>query len=461
MEKTPPYDPVRLLAWKVLQEVERSSSFADLALDQAFFQSPDLRPLDRAMISEMVLGTLRWQGRLDIQLQQGLKSRDKKIELRLIHLLRLGAYQILFMDRVPESAAVNESVRLAKILFKNEKITGFVNALLRSLIRNKNRDPFPPFEERPVEHIAQAFSHPSWLVERWVGEFGPEAARRICAANNRKPPFAIRTNTLRIAREELQARLEEGGTPSQIALFSPEGLFLKKSPALAEDRLFQGGMYFIQDEASQLIPHLLSPQPGERVLDACAAPGGKTTHLAQLMKERGEIIALELHGPKLKLMEENFRRLGISNVRSLEADAAQPLPFPREMAFDRILVDAPCTGLGILHRNPEAKWRRKPQDITRLARVQGAILDNVCTWLKPGGKLIYSTCTMTPEENDGVTSLFLEKHPEFRLDDLREFTPPFLHPLMDSKGLFRTYPEGVTAETNRMDGFFAARLTKG
>ena len=460
MGNSPPYDPVRLLAWKILQEIERSSSFADLILDQAFFQSPDLRPLDRAMVSEMVLGTLRWQGRLDIHLQQELKSKDKKIEPRLLHLLRLGAYQILFMDRVPESAAVNESVRLAKILFKNEKITGFVNALLRSVIRNKNRELFPPFAEHPVEHITRALSHPAWLVERWVREFGPEVALRICAANNQKPPFTIRTNTLRISREELQTRLEEAGSPSQPAAFSPEGLFLKKSPTLAEDRLFQGGMYFIQDESSQLIPHFLSPQPGERVLDVCAAPGGKTTHIAQLMKDRGEIIALELHGPKIKLIGENCRRLGITAVRTLEADATHPLPFPPGMTFDRVLVDAPCTGLGILHRNPEARWRRKPEDITRLSRVQGNILDNICSWLKPGGTLVYSTCTMNPEENDGVINLFLEKHPEFELENLRDLAPAPIHPLVDSKGFFRTYPEGVTAETNRMDGFFAARLRK-
>jgi 16S rRNA (cytosine967-C5)-methyltransferase len=368
MGNPPPYDPVRLLAWKILQEIERSSSFADLTLDQAFFQSPDLRALDRAMISEMVLGTLRWQGRLEAHLRQGLKSKDKKIEPRLIHLLRLGAYQILFMDRVPESAAVNESVRLAKILFKNEKITGFVNALLRSVIRNKNQELFPPFGAHPVEHITQAFSHPSWLVERWVKEFGPDAARRICAANNQKPPFTIRANTLKISREELQTKLEEAGSPSQPAPFSPEGLFLKKSPALAEDRLFQGGIYFVQDEASQLIPHFLSPQPGERVLDVCAAPGGKTTHIAQLMENRGEIIALELHGPKVKLIEENCRRLGITAVRALEADAARPLPFPAGMVFDRILVDA-------LHRpgNPapqprgqvEAQTRRRDPSLPR------------------------------------------------------------------------------------------------
>jgi len=456
----PPYDPVRLLAWKILQEVERSSSFVDLALDRAFSESPDLRPLDRAMISEMVLGTLRWQGRLDTHLQHALKARGKKIEPRLLHLLRLGSYQILFMDRVPESAAVNESVRLAKVLFKNEKITGFVNALLRSVIRNRDRDLFPPFSERPVEHITQAFSHPSWLAERWVKEFGPETARNLCAANNRKPPFAIRTNTLKITREELQRRLGETHISSQPVSFSPEGLLLKKSPPLAEERLFQEGLYFVQDESSQVVPHLLSPQPGERILDACAAPGGKTTHLAQLMGDRGEILALELHGSKVKLIEENCRRLGITIVRATEGDVSQSPPFPPGETFDRILLDAPCTGLGILHRNPEAKWRRKPEDIARLSRAQKSLLDNVSSWLKPGGTLVYSTCTMTPEENDAVVNSFLETHPQFRLDNLREVLPAGLHPLVDSQGFYRTYPEWVIPESYRMDGFFGARLRK-
>ncbi len=457
---SPSYDPVRLLAWKILQDMDRFSSFADLALDRAFIESPDLRPLDRAMISEMVLGTLRWQGRLDTYLQHALKTRDKKIEPRLMHLLRLGAYQILFMDRVPESAAVNESVRLAKVLFKSEKITGFVNALLRSVSRDQDRDLFPPFAEQPIEHISQAFSHPSWLVERWVKEFGAETARSLCAANNRKPPFAVRTNTLKITREELHRRLGEARISSQLTSFSPEGLLLKKSPVLAEERLFQEGLYFVQDESSQVVPHLLSPRPGERVLDVCAAPGGKTTHLAQLMENRGEILALELHRSKVKLIEENCRRLGITIVRAVERDASQPLPFPWGETFDRVLLDAPCTGLGILHRNPEAKWRRKPEDVVRLSQVQRSLLDSVSSWLKPGGTLVYSTCTMTPEENDGVVHSFLESHPEFRPEDLREVLPAGLRPLVDSQGFYRTYPEGVIREPNRMDGFFAARLKK-
>jgi 16S rRNA (cytosine967-C5)-methyltransferase len=461
MGNSPAYDPVRMLAWKILQEMERSSSFADLALDRAFIESPDLRPLDRAMISEMVLGTLRWQARLDTHLQHALKTRGKNIEPRLLHLLRLGAYQILFMDRVPESAAVNESVRLAKVLFKSEKVTGFVNALLRSVIRNKDQDLFPPFPERPVEHLIQAFSHPSWLVERWVKEFGAETARDLCAANNRKPPFAVRTNTLKTTREELHRRLAEAHLSSQPTSFSPEGLILRKSPSLPGERLFQEGLYFVQDESSQVVAHLLSPLPGERVLDVCAAPGGKTTHLAQLMGNRGEITALELHRSKVKLIEENCRRLGITIVRAIERDASQPLPFPWGESFDRILLDAPCTGLGILHRNPEAKWRRKPEDVLRLSRTQKALLDNISSWLKAGGTLVYSTCTMTPEENDGVVNSFLETHPKFRKENLRETVPAGLRPLVDSQGFYRTYPERVIPDSNRMDGFFAARLRRG
>jgi len=328
------------------------------------------------------------------------------------------------------------------------------------VIRNKTRDFFPPLAERPVDHIVQSFSHPPWLVERWVKEFGPEVALRICAANNQKPPFTIRTNTLKITREALQRRLQEAGIPAQATLHSPDGLTLPKTPDLMKDPLFQEGMYFIQDESSQMIPFLLEPQPGERILDACAAPGGKTTHLAQLMENRGEIFALDLMGSKLGLIQENCHRLGVTMVQVMEGDATQPLPFPEGTDFHRVLVDAPCTGLGILHRNPEAKWRRKPEDIPRLAKVQAAILDQASSWLKPGGVLVYSTCTMTLEENDGVVETFLARHPDFEREDLSKTAPLFLGSLVSSEGFFRTYPERVMDESGRMDGFFAARLRK-
>jgi len=377
-----------------------------------------------------------------------------------LQLLRLGVYQVLFMDRVPESAAVNESVRLAKALFKNEKITGFVNALLRSVIRDKNRDFFPPFAEKPVEHIVQFFSHPPWLAERWVKDFGPEVALRICAANNQKPPFTVRANTLKIGREALLQRLQEDGIPTQPTPYSPDGLTLAKAPDLAKDPLFQEGMYFIQDESSQMIAFLLEPQPGERILDVCAAPGGKTTHLAQLMQNRGEIFALDLLGSKIKLIRENCHRLGITSVQVLEGDATQPLPIPEGIHFHRVLVDAPCTGLGILHRNPEAKWRRRPEDIPRLAKVQAAILDRASSCLNPGGILVYSTCTMTLEENERGVETFLAKRTDFEREDLSRTAPLFMRPLVSSEGFFRTYPERIMGESGRMDGFFAARLRK-
>lgn len=461
MGKKSAFDPIRMQAWNLLQKIERSSGFADLILDQTFSQTPNLRPVDRAYISEMVLGTLRWQGRLDVIIRHALKFREKKMDPRMLHLLRLGAYQLLFMDRVPPSAAVNESVRLAKAVFKNEKISGFVNALLRMIARKQENDSFPPFQDQPVEHITQALSHPPWLVERWVAEFGPELARRLCAANNRRPPFTVRVNTLKISREDLRVRFGSSGLSSTPAEFSPEGLILEKSPLLSEESLFQQGMYFVQDEASQIIPHLLDPQPGERMLDACAAPGGKTTHLAQLMKNRGEIFALDLHESRIRLIRENCARLGISIVRPARADASHPLPFPQDDLFDRILLDAPCTGLGILHRNPEARWRRQPEDISRLQRLQKTLLDNLAPWLKPGGILVYSTCTMTREENDRVVDSFVNLHADFDLEDLRSVLPSSYHPLIDGKGFLRTYPEMIVrSEGYRMDGFFAARLRR-
>lgn len=461
MERLPAFDRVRMLAWSLLRRVEGSQAFADLLLDRTFSQNPHLQPLDRAFVMELVLGTLRWRGRLDAAIERVSENPQKKMDPRLLHLLRLGAYQILFLDRVPDSAAVNESVRLAKAIFQSKKTTGFVNAALRAVARNKNQEDFPLFALHPVEHIAQALSHPRWMVERWVKEFGPEMARKICAANNRRPPFTVRVNTLKTSRESLSEQFGASGVKSSSTPFCPEGLILPESPFMADDDLFQKGLYFVQDEASQIVSHLLSPQPGERVLDACAAPGGKSTHMAQLMGDRGEIIALDLNGPKINLIRENCRRLGISIIRAFRADALRPLPFPADFTFDKILVDAPCTGLGTLHRNPEAKWRRKPEDISHFRGLQAAFLASVSSRLKPDGVLVYSTCTITREENDSVVEDFLQTRKDFQLQDLRSIVPSSLYPLVDGKGIFRTYPKMISTDDGyRLDGFFAAGMRK-
>jgi len=322
------FDEMRMLAWNLLQRIERSQAFADLLLESTFSKNQRLRALDRAFINELVLGTLRWRSRLDRAIYRAAKFPGEKIDARLLQLLRLGAYQILFMDRVPDSAAVNESVRLARVFFKNDKIAGFANALLRSIARNKDQEDFADFEGQPVEYITEALSHPKWMVERWVREFGPATTRKLCAANNLPPPFTVRVNTLKTSRKTLQERFAAQGTKSQPTPFSPEGLIFPESLSLADEPLFQEGLYMIQDEASQIISHLLNPQPGERVLDACAAPGGKSTHLAQLMEDRGEIVALDLYRQRIDLIKKNCQRLGISMVNVLRADATKPLPFP-------------------------------------------------------------------------------------------------------------------------------------
>ena len=459
--RLPAFDAIRMQAWSLLRRIEHSQAYADLLLEHTFSSHPRWRPLDRSFLQELVLGTLRWRARLDFAIHRATKSPEKKIEPRLLDLLRTGAYQILFMDRVPHFAAVNESVRLAKAIFGNDKISGYTNAVLRSIARNKNQESFPPFESQPIESIAEALSHPRWMVERWVREFGPEIARKICATNNLRPPFTVRVNTLKTSRETLQGRFAAAGIDSFLTPFSPEGLVLRQSPSLPADPLFREGFYFVQDEASQIISHLINPQPGERVLDACAAPGGKSTHMAQLMEDRGQIISLDLHASKVDMIRKNCKRLGISMIQTFRVDASQPLPFSGKMTFDRILVDAPCTGLGTLHRHPEAKWRQKPQDVQRLQRLQAALLENVCSCLKPGGVLIYSTCTMTPEENDFVVDVFLNNHKDFYLQDLRLVVPKSFHPLIGERGLLRTYPGMTTPKDNyRLDGFFAARMIR-
>lgn len=457
----PAFDEVRWLAWNILGEIEKSQVFADLLLEKAFSQNPFLRPLDRAFIWEMVLGTLRWRGRIDAIIQAAVKFPEKKIDPRLLQLLRLGAYQILFLDRVPDSAAVDKSVRLAKAIFRNEQMAGFTNAILRSIARNKNRENFPSFMANPAEYLVQALSHPRWLVERWIKEFGLEKTRDLCTANNRKPPFTIRVNTLKASREWLREQLAASGVQSFPTAYSPDGLILGKGPFLESETLFQDGFYFVQDEASQIVPYLMDVHPGEIVLDACAAPGGKSTHMAQLMQNRGEIFSLDLHKSKLDLVRENCQRMGISIVKTLQMDASRPLSFPDGLTFDKILLDAPCTGLGILHRNPEAKWRRKPEDISRLAGLQTKLLENVSSRLKPGGILVYSICTMTREENDKVVKVFLRAHQGFFSEDLRTVVGKVFHPLIDGAGFLRTYPKWTT-NTNgyRLDGFFAARIKK-
>ena len=446
-------DRARTKALEVLIRWAKRGSPMDPLFDEMVVGDPRLTDLDQAFVREVVYGVMRWQGKLDWIISAYSHIKPHRMERAVIIILRIGAYQILFMDRVPPRAAVDESVKLAKGIKKQDAVP-FVNGILRGIAEGRKEVSYPDLHTNPLDHIATFYSHPLWIVRRWVDQWGVEETIALCQADNQIPPFTVRVNTLKGSREKVINQLRDEKIEATPTPFSPLGIAITNPPPLDTWGLLQGGLLQVQDEAAQLVSILLAPQPGERVLDVCAAPGGKTTHLAQLMGDQGEIVAMDVSQPKLGLLQENCRRLGITIVQTLTHDATTPLPFP-PASFDRVLVDVPCTGLGTLKRNPDGKWRVKEADIPRLQQIQGKILTQAATMVKKEGVLVYSTCTMTSEENGGVIEAFLSERKEFRLEDVSLALPPGCEVMVDSAGYLRTLPH-----RHGMDGFFAARIRR-
>lgn len=442
-------DP-RRLAFDILERVG-SGSYADRALDAELQRHPGLDPRDRGLVTELVYGVLRQQGRLDYALARFCKQPLGKLENRVLLLLRLGAYQLLCLDRVPESAAVNTTVQLARH-HQLERATGFVNGILRSLARGRAQLTWPDARREPLAHLEHALSLPHWLAERWLSELGAVAAQQLAAALLEPAPFSVRVNTLKTDRAGFLQALDSAGHRGAPTHFAPEGVTLTARAAapLPGDA---AGWYQVQDESSMLIAHLLAPRPGERLLDACAAPGGKTTHLAALTGNRAEIIALDLHPQRVRLIEQGAARLGCAGITARSWDLTCPPPFLAPESCDGVLVDAPCSGLGVLRRNPETRWRLQPADITVLAERQAMILNQAAPLVKPGGRLVYAVCTNTPEETERQVAAFLARHPAFRLEPLTNLVPDHWRELLDAHGCLRTWPQYYG-----LDGFFAARL---
>jgi len=443
----------RAICLDILDRVEEADLHPDRLLTDSFKRYRYLTLLDRSFLTELTYGVIRWRGRLDWVIRQFSKIPFEKIELGTLNILRLGLYQILFLSRTPSSAAVNESVELAKRI-RGKGGAGFVNAVLRSSIRQKDGIRYPEMGEDPALHISVAQSHPHWLVQRWVKEVGVEDAIKICAFNNQISSLTLRINTLKINRKDLIKKLEEKELRPFPTTYSEEGIVLQDPPPTSELPFIKEGLYIIQDEASQLVTSILDPKPGERILDACAAPGGKTTHMAQKMKNKGEIYALDLSQGKIDLIEEVCQRLWIKIIKTIRGDAASSLPIPHELRFDRILADVPCSGFGTLRKNPDLKWRRGERDIKRLSELQFSILKNLSVYVKEGGVLIYSTCTIFHEENEDVVEKFLDEHPEFQLDWMDKVLPEKLHSFIQNQ-YFKTFPP-----RDEMDGFFVARMIK-
>lgn len=445
-------DP-RAISLEILSRIEETDRHADDLLSDSFKRYRHLTSLDRAFLTELTYGVLRWRGRLDWIIRHLSNLPFEKIEPEMLNTLRLGLYQIFFLTKTPASAAVNESVELAKKT-RGKKGGGFVNAILRSALRGKETLRYPDRNQDPALRLAVIQSHPLWLVRRWIEEWGVEETLKICVANNRIPPLILRTNTLKIGREALIEKLREKGLNAAPTSFSDEGIWVREGPPISELPFLNQGLFVIQDEASQLITLLLDPKRGEKILDACAAPGGKTTHIAQKMENVGEIDALDLRQEKLKQIEEGCKRLGIKIVRPKIGNAINPLPVPDGIKFDRVLADVPCSGFGTLRRNPDLKWRKEKEDIERLGQLQFSILENVARYVKEGGLLVYSTCTVFHEENEGVVERFLGEHRTFDLDSLIEVLPEKCR-MFIKNGYFKTFPPA-----DELDGFFAARLRK-
>ena len=441
---------LRHLAGEILCKVDCKKAYADVLLDQTL-NTHSLGARDRALLTEIVYGTLRWRGAIDARLSRHLRRPLCQSDAWIRNLLRLTAYQLDYLDRVPDYAAVNEAVNLAK-QHGGRKTAAFVNGVLRSFLRGG--DP-PSVEGEPsTAALATECSHPEWLVQRWTDAFGRDEAQKLMRANNEPAPLTLRANALRCSPDQLLERLSNARLSAEATRWSPQGVSLRSAGDIRKIPGFADGWFQIQGEASQLMAYLLGPLPGERILDACAAPGGKSTHIAEIMKDQGEVVAIDHSAPGIAKIHENLSRLGLRSVCPLLADACGKLNEAADGVYDRILLDAPCTGLGTLRAHPEIKWQRSENDIRRLRDLQTRLLDNVSGYLRSGGVLVYSTCTLTSEENERNVESFLARHPGFELQEAVSFLPQRARKLVRG-AYFTTLPQ-----LHRTDGFFAARMRK-
>jgi len=434
----------REVAVRALERVEAAASFADIALDHELASRP-LSPRDAALAMELVYGTLRWQRYLDWILAPHSRRRLETLDARVRVILRMTAYQIALLDRVPTFAAVNDAVTLAP---RTPGVKPFVNAVLRSFARRAPHEREPAAPRDPLEALATRCSFPTWLAARWVARFGREEAEALMRASNERPPLTLRANALRTTRDALAERLAaEEGLAVRPTRHAPEGLVVGPGGAPASWRAFGDGSFAVQDEASMLVGRLLAPEPGATVADVCAAPGTKTTHIAELMADRGRVLAFDREPERLARVREAAARLGITVVDARDGAVDVLAPGFRD-ACDAVLVDAPCSNLGVIRRNPEVKWRRQPSDLGPASRQQSEILAAAATMVKPGGRLVYATCSLEPEENEAVVSAFLRARPEFAIDAPDKFVLP-----LDPDGWLRCRPD-----RHGTDGFAAVRF---
>ncbi len=445
----------RKIALNILNTLDATRTTLDRAMDAAIAEGISLSRRDRALLNALVYGVLRWRGRIDWIIDHFSKTPFKKIDPPILNILRLGLFQIIYLDRIPLSAAVNTSVEMAKSKQK-PWVAGFVNALLRNGAKRHRSVLFPDPLKNPTAWLSAEKSFPPWLIKKWLARFGIDETGNLCDAVNTIPPITARTNTLKTTRRALLISLENEVLNPVPTDFSPSGIrFSTLKTAVADIQSFKNGEFQIQDEAAQIISMLLNPQPDETILDACAGLGGKTGHIAQLMKNRGSIAAVDNSSDKLHRLEAEMKRLGIKIVTTRRHDLLRK-PIPGNLGlFDRILLDAPCSGLGVIRRNPDTKWAASKKDLSRYQARQISLLTNLAPRVKQNGRLVYAVCSTEVEENEAVVEYFLQKNPCFTIDKTPIAPAAGAASLISPKGWFRSFPH-----QHDMDGFFAICFIK-
>jgi 16S rRNA (cytosine967-C5)-methyltransferase len=438
----------RTAAFLTLLDVEQGL-FPEDALGQ---YATSLKPKDRALTSALVYGVLRWQSRLDWVLRHFLKTPTKPLDPAVVIILRLGLFQLVYLDRVPESAAVDESVKLAK-RFGPRYGPGLVNAILRSVTRTREL-PDPAVARLPEENrLALTHAHPEWIVKQWIEQIGFIETESLLVANNSPPPLTVRVDLARIDRDTLTHALTSHGLRVEPTVYSPTGLIISGASGPIENLPgYHDGYFSVQDEAAQLIGFLATPRPGESVLDACAGRGGKSLHLGQMGARR--LVAMDPDARRLSRIPAEAKRLNIRPPILLRGDLPAGPPFKPD-CFDVVLVDAPCSNLGGIRRRPDVKWLKGPSDPDRLAQKQRRMLAAAADLIKAGGRLIFAVCTTTTVETSGVADAFLANHPAFRLSSAVKYLPASAHPLVALEGTIKTWPH-----RHGMDGHFAAVFKK-
>lgn len=442
----------RQTAVQAVHKILREKGYSNIVLKELLNNS-QLSRQDKALVTEIVNGTLKYLLRIDWIFSQFAKISKKKLSPIIEDIIRCGIYQMFFLDRVPDSAICNESSELAR-KYGHEGAVKFVNGVLRNIGRNKDNINYPDENKNTVQYLSVFYSHPEWMVKKWLQDYGKDFTKQLLEANNNVPPLTIRTNILKTRVDELEQILTNEGISVEKGKYVQEALHIRGTSSLESIDAFKKGYFQVQDESSMLVGEIINPLEGELVLDICSAPGGKTTHIAELMSNEGRVIARDIHKHKLKLVQNSSKRLGI-NIIETEIFDGNEIDKNLENKCDKVLIDAPCSGLGVIRRKPDLRYNKQNNDFNKLSELQLKMLENASTYVKKSGTLVYSTCTINKTENINVIEKFLEQNKDFEMEDISSLVPSNINSDTLKKGYMELYPN-----IHNLDGFFIAKLKK-